>query len=203
MHKLILSVFLLWQLAVRAQPPHGPGPVRYLTVMSNHRTAALTIVNDTLIIVGASDQPEGPGTTRYPVNRIQYSLSPDKRQFSLINGVYSYPTHWYSESAFKAYSVYPGINSADSATMYRLANDYAQAMLAAADKARNTRLGDLYVAGTSQDILNGILIAHRFNPSTTPAEFLQRVQQCHIQMQNLPILHPISPRPTFDSTQHH
>lgn len=183
MHKLILSILLLWQLAARAQPQ----PARYLTVMSNHHTATLTIVNDTLTI----------GPTRYPVNSIQYSLSADKRQLSLLSGVYGYPTHWYSESAFKTYSAYPGINTADSTTMHRLANDYAQAMLAAADKTHNTRLGDLYVTGAGQDILNGILIAHRLNPSTTLEEFNQKMQQYHIEIPNIPVYHSPARQPSL------
>ena len=195
----ILFTFLFWKFTGMAQP--NDQPLRYLTVMSNHRIASLTIIYDTIEISRASNRPEAADTKRYPIIPHLYAISPDKNHLDLrLEG---YPVHWYSESVFKTYSTYPGINTADSFTMIRLTADYVQAMIEIANKDHTTRLGDLYGAGTGQDILSKTLIEHHFNPDVTLSELSARIQQLHITIPDIPIYHSAPRRPTLSSDTTH
>lgn len=222
--------------------------LHYLTIMSNHRVATLTIGGDSLVIARAANRPTTPKspapaeTLRYKiitseqhgrywwlyvqqdqaVSLVVFYQSADKRQLGLLNEVQTYPTleacrkavdtldpekklfaHWYSEAAYKTYTAYPGINTADSSTINSLSTDYVREMVAGAAKAHNTRLADLYGAGTGQDILSKVLIDHHLNPNATLGELSARIQQYHIQIPEMPIYHSAPRRPTLsaDTTQ--
>jgi hypothetical protein len=222
--------------------------LHYLTIMSNHRVATLTIGGDSLVITRAANRPTtlnspAPADTRrykivaseqhgkywwlyvrqdQAVSLVIFYRSADNRELRLLDEVQTYPTleacrnavdtldpekklfaHWYSDAAYKIYTAYPGINTADSSTINSLSTDYVREMVAGAAKAHNTRLADLYGAGTGQDILSKVLIDDHLNPNTTLGELSAKIQQYHILIPEMPIYHsaPRHPSLSADTTQ--
>jgi hypothetical protein len=97
-------------------------------------------------------------------------------------------------AAAQSTSVYPSIRTADSTTMVLVTTDYVQAMLTAANKTHNTRLGDLYASRTGQNLLSKTLIEHHLDSSVTLGQFSARIQQLHISIPGMPVYHSAAPR---------